>query len=376
MTTHFSTKHAEIAAELRREIESGKYGQEGRLPSEAKLVARYNVSRPTVAQAMRTLCEEGLVVRRAGSGSYAKPSGNPALPVATRRLALLMPHFGHTEVFQLIAGHLASLARHHEYGLVWGGSTMPQLDADTRLEHGEELCQQFIEKRVDGVFFSPYEFVEGGYEANLRMVKRFREAGIPVVLVDHDIAAYPERSDFDLVGVDNMGGGYLLGRHLIKLGCSKFVFVSRPLSASTVDARFTGVWKAVNQHGDASATLKQERGNVGDRMFINKLMGARPDAILCGNDQTAAVLIQTLGKFGISVPKDVRVVGFDDAGFAELVAPPLTTVRQPCQEIAISAFRAMMERILDPSLPPRGIKLSGALVVRESCGAYLPREVK
>ena len=61
-----------------------------------------------------------------------------------------MPHFGHTEIFQLIAGHLASLARHHEYGLVWGGSTLPQLDADTRLEHGEELCQQFIENRVDG----------------------------------------------------------------------------------------------------------------------------------------------------------------------------------------------------------------------------------
>ena len=70
------------------------------------------------------------------------------------------------------------------------------------------------------------------------------------------------------------------------------------------------------------------------------------------------------------VPGDVRVVGFDDAGFAGLVTPPLTTVRQPCQEIAISAFRAMMDRFVDPSLPARSISLTPGLVVRESCGAY------
>ncbi|RYD59749.1 MAG: LacI family transcriptional regulator, partial [Verrucomicrobiaceae bacterium] len=75
-------------------------------------------------------------------------------------------------------------------------------------------------------------------------------------------------------------------------------------------------------------------------------------------------------KIGVSVPGDVRVVGFDDAGFASLVSPPLTTYRQPCQEIAISAFRAMLDRIQDPSLPARSIRLTGSLIVRESCGAY------
>lgn len=363
------TKHAELAAELRKEITAGRYGEEGRLPSEAKLVERFKVSRPTVAQALRTLIEEGLITRRAGSGTYARPPGQ-ATAMATRMLALLMPDFGHTEIFQLIAGHLASLARHHEYGLVWGGSALPKLDADTRLEHGEELCQQFVEKRIDGVFFSPYELVEGGAEANLRMVKRLRDAGIPVVLVDHDLTPFPERSEFDLVGVDNTGGGFLLGRHLIKLGCRKFTFVARPWSASTVDARRTGLSEALRRFGDASCSLSAERGKVADAVFANKIMAGRPDAIVCGNDHTAAVLIQSLGKLGISVPRDVRVVGFDDAAFAGLVTPPLTTVRQPCQEIAISAFRAMLERLVDPSLPARSISLTPGLVVRESCGAY------
>ncbi|MCW1926503.1 GntR family transcriptional regulator [Luteolibacter arcticus] len=370
MNTRAPAKHEDISAELRKEIAAGKYGEEGRLPSDSKLMERFGVSRPTVAQAMRTLTVEGLVIRKTGSGTYARPPSQSSMPISTHRLALLMPHFGHTEIFQLIAGHLASLARHHEYSLVWGGSTLPQLDADTRLEHGEELCQQFIENRVDGVFFSPYEFVKGGYEANLRMVKRFRDAGIPVVLVDHDIVAYPERSEFDLVGVDNAGGGFLMGRHLMKLGCTRFVHVARPLSASTIDARYTGLWKAVSQFGDSECFLKAERGEASDAVFANKIMSSRPDAIVCGNDHTAALLVRTLAKIGVSVPGDVRVTGFDDASFASLVSPPLTTIRQPCQEIAISAFRAMLDRIQDPSLPARGIRLNGSLVVRESCGAY------
>jgi LacI family transcriptional regulator len=52
------------------------------------------------------------------------------------------------------------------------------------------------------------------------------------------------------------------------------------------------------------------------------------------------------------------------------MSPPLTTIHQPSQKIAISAFRAMMERLVEPSLPPRAINLTPHLVVRESCGAY------
>lgn len=370
MNPPISTKHAELAAALRNDIVSGKFKENERLPSESRLVERYGVSRPTVAQALRTLQDEGLVIRRAGSGTYVRSPSPDTNPIATRKLALLMPDFGHTEIFQLIAGHLASLARHHEYELVWGGSTQPKLDVDTRLEHGEELCQRFLEKRIDGVFFAPYELVKGGGEANVRMLKRLRDAGIPVVLVDHDLTPFPERSEFDLVGVDNTGGGYLLGRHLIKLGCRKFTCVARPWSASTVDARFSGIREAIRQFGDESFTLVTERGEVSDPVFANKIMAGRPDAIACGNDHTGAVLIQTLGKLGVSVPEHTRVVGFDDAAFASLVTPPLTTVRQPCQEIAISAFRAMMDRMIDPSLPARSISLTPTLVVRESCGAY------
>jgi LacI family transcriptional regulator len=73
------------------------------------------------------------------------------------------------------------------------------------------------------------------------------------------------------------------------------------------------------------------------------------------------------------VPHDVRVVGFDDVKYATLVSVPLTTIHQPCRDIAIIAFQTMMRRLAEPLLPVQSITLTPRLVVRESCGAYLPR---
>ena len=66
----------------------------------------------------------------------------------------------------------------------------------------------------------------------------------------------------------------------------------------------------------------------------------------------------------------MRVVGFDDAKYATLVGVPLTTIHQPCRDIAVTAFHALLERIADPTLPARSLLLTPRLVVRESCGAF------
>lgn len=83
--------------------------------------------------------------------------------------------------------------------------------------------------------------------------------------------------------------------------------------------------------------------------------------------------MRSLAANGIKVPRDARVVGFDDAKYATLVSPALTTIHQPCRDLAVIAFRAMLERIAEPMLPARSFALTPRLVVRESCGAYLPR---
>jgi DNA-binding LacI/PurR family transcriptional regulator len=372
MTT--KSKHSEISRHLETEIASGKYGDGSRLPSEVQLVKQFNVSRPTVARALRDLEAKSLIERRAGSGTYVRNTSPAAGRLNSRTLGLLVPGLATTEIFQIICGEIASLARVQDYGLLWGGSTNPREDMDASLSHAAELCRQFIERKISGVFFAPAELEAGQEQANRHLAESLREAGIPVVLIDRDLLDFPGRSDFDLVGLDNMTSGYMVAEHLIKLGCKRFYFVARPLSAATVDARIAGVREALARHRIEPDSGWIRTGDPADMKFVRGLTaGKQADAFVCANDFTAATLLRSMQSIGIRAPKDFRVVGFDDVKYATLVSPSLTTVHQPCRDIAVIAFRTMLERLAEPSLPARSIYLTPHLVVRESCGAYLPR---
>ena len=101
---------------------------------------------------------------------------------------------------------------------------------------------------------------------------------------------------------------------------------------------------------------------------------ARPEAIVCANDLTAARLMQTLLGFGVRIPEDVRIVGMDDVKYASLLPVPLTTIHQDCAGIGAVAMATMLERLEHPELPIRDVMVPVRLVVRRSCGAYLERQ--
>jgi LacI family transcriptional regulator len=364
-----SPRHKEISRELRAEIATEKYGAGGRLPSEAQLVKRFGVSRPTVIRALRDLQTEELIERRAGSGTFVKnPSGKAP---AANQLGLLVPGRQTTEIFDLICGELAGLARAQDYALLWGNTTLPQGDSDLSAQDALHMCDQLIEQRVLGVFFAPFELTEDQSKVNNTIAERFRRAGIPIILLDRDVTAFPERSTFDLVGIDNFAAGAQLAEHLIKLGCQRIAFVSRAHSAPTVDARVAGVREALLRHRIEQPQDWLQIGDPEDTKFVRRLAAARRwDAIVCANDHTAAQLLRSLEKHHVQVPSDVRVVGFDDAKDAALIGVSLTTMHQPTTDIARTAFRALLERIAEPTLPARSLLLAARLVVRESCGAY------
>lgn len=365
-------KHHQISRELRSAIASGRYGVRGRLPGEPQLVKQFGVSRPTIARALLDLQAEGLIERRAGSGTYVRASA-PSL-AATRQLGLLVPGLENTEIFGLICGELAGLAQAQDYSLLWGSSVLPHRDTDSSLEHAEAICRQFIERRVNGVFFAPFELVAEGDKTNQHLAELLRQAGIPVVLLDRDLRPFPNRSDFDLVGIDNVAAGFLLAEHLLRLGCERLCFVARPLSAPTVDARIAGVREALVRRHIELAPGWVRLGDPADLKFVRSITAGRQiDAFICANDFTAARLLRTLESIGLQVPREARVVGFDDVKYATLLSVPLTTVHQPCRDIAVTAFHTMLQRIAEPSLPARSLALTPALVVRESCGAYLAR---
>jgi DNA-binding LacI/PurR family transcriptional regulator len=362
-------KHRRISQELKQAITAGLYAVGARLPSEAQLVRQHAVSRPTVIRALKDLEAAGLIERRMGSGSFVRRP--EAAGSSTRQLGLLIPGLGRTEIFELICGELASVARAQDFSLLWGGSEHPRHDADLSLEQARQICEQFIERRVNGVFFAPFELIPRREEANREIAERLRQAGIPVILVDRDLGPFPKRSDFDLVGLDNMAAGFLLAEHFLKLGCERFAFVARPNSASTVDARIAGARAAIANHGLELPPNWVNLGDPADAKFVRSLMaGRRWDALLCANDHTAAELLRTLHREGHRVPQDIRLAGFDNVRYATLLAQPLTTIHQPCREIAVAAMRAMLDRLAEPSLPPRSQLLTPSLVIRETCGAY------
>jgi LacI family transcriptional regulator len=369
-----ASKHRTISRQLATEIIAGKYRQTGRMPSEAQFVKRFGVSRPTVGRALKDLQDQGLIERRRGSGTFIRSEKNRSQETQSGipQLGMIMPNLRQTEIFQCICGELASLARVNDYGLWWGASASPNFEAKMTVEEAEALCTRFVERGVMGVFFAPFEHQTDREAANRRITEHLRQAGIPVVLLDRDIGAFPNRSPSDLVGVDNFAGGYLLAEHLIKLGMRRLAYVMRPLTASTVDARIAGAQSAMIAHGLTVPPNFVNSGDPTDLKFVRSFTSSRQiDAVLCTSDHLASQLMQSLSRLGIRVPHDLRLVGFDDVRFASLLTIPLTTVEQPCRDIAITAFNAMCERLKNSTLPPRTLMLTPRIVVRETCGAYL-----
>ncbi len=364
-----ASKHRQISRELLAEISAGKYAKGGRLPSEGQLIARFHVSRPTVARALRDLEAQGLITRRAGSGTFLKAGADTA--AVERKLGLLVPERGTTEILELITGELSQWARAHGYALLFGGSLLPHQNEDMSQQHALAMCRHFIEQKTLGVFFAPFEPLANRDRVNETIAEMLTKAGIPLVLIDRDITPFPLRSEFDLVATDNFAGGFLLANHLIKLGCTRIAFVAHHAATSTVAGRIAGVREALKQRGVEPVDKWVRVGNVRDPSFVRSaVLAPRWHAVVCANDHVAAELLRTLDKSGVRVPRDIRVVGFDDANYAALLGVSLTTIHQPCREIGVVAFDTLVDRISDPTKPVRSAFLNPRIVVRESCGAF------
>jgi DNA-binding LacI/PurR family transcriptional regulator len=359
-------KHQQVYGALERGIHSGRWKPGQRLPSEADLVRQFGASRITVGRAVRDLQLAGLVERRAGSGTFVRARGSSALS-----FGLLIPDLGETEIFEPIwQGIMASpLAREH--AVLWGSSPA---GAVSKEEHAWQLCRQYIDRRVSGVFFAPLELTSAKDEVNRRITGALDEARIPIVLLDRTAAPYPQRGQHDLVGLDNRRAGYVVTDHLLGHGAGRVAFVALPNAAATVEAREAGYREALHARGVRFEPALVHRLDPTDTAAVRALLeGSRPDAVVCANDWTAARLMHALLALGRAVPGDVRLVGIDDVGYASLLPVPLTTLRQPARQIGAVALSAMLDRVAGAELPTRDILLHGSLVVRGSCGAHESR---
>ena len=332
-------KHRRIYAALRHDILTGKYSTDGKFPSEGMLIRKFGVSRITIRRAMDDLKNEGFLEGRSGSGTYLSALARHA----TGMIGLVIPDYSSSNFFRILGDELVLAGRNAGYTMLLG--SLPGDTPAARAHEAISLATEYARRKVAGVIIEPVELMPNSADLTHEIIAAFKDLHIPVVLVDRDIAPF-ERSGYDLVGLDNLKAGLMLGDHLIANGARRIAFLMPPHSASTNLQRMLGVAGAVVKAGQNWSNRNVIYVNADDKSALKKALSAkpRPDVVICHNDQTAAKL-----------PRPVKVAGFD--GLDTDKTSRFTSVCQPVRQIAETAIATLLERIRHPKLPPRQILL-------------------
>lgn len=358
------SKTQEIYEFLKKEIEAGAYQDGELLPTDLQISEKFNASRPTVAKAVQRLVDENILGRKAGYGTFVRRKNLNAANGDQLTLGLLIPALGETEIFEPICGQIANLADQHNFSLVWGGGGNP---LDKSAAFLVQQAEKYINQQVDGVFFTPLELIEQADELNQKITMMFKAAGIPVVLLDNDISKPPVKSEFDLIGINNVEAGFTIGNHLIERKCKHIGFITRPNIAGTVHMRLIGLKESFSQNNIDPNNI--EIFSIDDSIEKTaKAIAAskKLDGLTVCNDATAAELLIALDDLGIDVPGKLKICAFDDVKYAKLLKTPLTTYKQPCRDIGTTAIEVMISRINNPDISARKVLLHGELIVRDS----------
>ncbi|MCW2365968.1 MULTISPECIES: LacI family DNA-binding transcriptional regulator [unclassified Sphingobium] len=170
------------------------------------------------------------------------------------------------------------------------------------------------------------------------------------------------------VGTDNFLGGQMAMRHLIERGCKRVAFLGNP-RAIEIAQRLQGA-RAVQQDHAADVMLTEVPTHLAPELSapdINAYLDQvdqLPDGIFAASDMIALAAVQTVISRGMSIPDDVRIVGFDDLPIAQSIVPPLTTIHQDIASGATQMVDCLLKRI--EGRQTGSIILNPALVVRGS----------
>ncbi len=201
-------------------------------------------------------------------------------------------------------------------------------------------------------------------------VAAYRAAGVPVVLIDE------EAEGASTVATDNLAGGRLAGEHLARAGRRSVAIVAGKLYAEATyvsQQRRRGAEKALAEHG-----VRVAPENVFEAPFYARKEGAAImaqlldagrsiDAIFCAaGDVCAAGMLAVARERRVAVPGQLAIVGYDDNPQASICEPPLTTIRQPIEEMAHEALRLATARTAGILSRPERVLLPPTLVVRAS----------
>jgi len=234
-------------------------------------------------------------------------------------------------------------------------------------------------------------------EASQDLTRLYKQ-GFPVVIIDDQ-----RGQTTPWVGADNVTGAYIAVRHLIKLGHRRIAHIAGPDEYLVSHERYNGYRQALLEAGfipDPDLVQKGDFMPPTGRSCASKLFelqaDKRPTAIFAATDQMAYGVLAAAEEYGLSVPGDIALVGFDDDVPSAHVRPALTTIRQPNYELGQQGMKLLLSMLDAPDITGNGnqttsstgtftadverrthstngqpirIQLPTSLVVRESCGS-------
>lgn len=223
----------------------------------------------------------------------------------------------------------------------------------------DQLLEELLDYQVDGI-------VMASASMSSDLARRCKKSGVPVVL-------FNRRQDDDRLSAvtsDNIAGGKKIAEFLIAGEHKRIAHIAGWEGASTQRDRELGFMQALN-----SAGIRLFDRVAGNYHFESTQAAARimfgkkqiPDAVFVGNDHMALAVMECIrDEFGLRVPEDVSIVGYDDVELAGWPSFSLTTIRQPSNQMVSATVETLMSNIEQGKAAPQRIEIEGPLIIRRS----------
>ena len=231
----------------------------------------------------------------------------------------------------------------------------------TRAWESRETCESWLrETPIDGIIMIAPSI-------HTDMIGAVLDSGIPVINISADALA----TGIPSVDVDNDSGAMLATEHLIALGHTRIAHFAGTTSQTSAFTRRDAFYRYMLSRGlDVPDAYVVETGYFSEPAFehAKRLLSQenRPTAFFAANDVIATGILEGVRAAGLRVPEDVSVVGYDDSRLAVDSNPPLTSVRQPLEEMGRLAVTLLMQRIEGQTVDLKTHLLPAELIIRKS----------
>lgn len=353
-------KYYVLMESLKKDITSGKIKPGDKIPSENELSATFSVSRHTVRKAISILENEGLLEATHGLGTFCTERIRNS--ASSKNIAVVTTYISDYIFPRLIQG-MDKILTENGYSIILKNTGNSQKNEAKALE-------DILTKNIDGLIIEPSK--SEIYCRHTHLYEIFDRLQIPYIFIQ---GTYPQMKEKANIIMDDVQGGYLLTKYLIELGHKHIVGIFK-IDDTQGTARHKGYIKALREAGipydpDFVITFHTEDRAKKPAAMIEQFVkeGRNMDAIVCYNDQIAVEVIHVLDSYGIHVPDDISITGYDNSIIAESGNIKLTTVSHPKEKLGEMAAELLLEKI--NHVPDKDSKVSRVvapkLVVRDSC---------